>query len=201
MADKALIYIHGQGGNAGDSEYFKPLFPEYDVLGFDYASDKPWDAVPEYKEYFYSLSERYESVTVLASSIGAYYLMVSGVGDLLRKAYFVSPIVKMETLIGDMMIRANVTENELREKGTISVPSGEILSWEYLEWVRSHPVFWNVPTYILYGEKDHFQSLATIKGFAETTGADLTVMPGGEHWFHTDEQNEFRWNWLNNKKA
>ena len=52
MADKALIYIHGQGGNAGDSEYFKPLFPEYDVLGFDYASDKPWDAVPEYKEYF-----------------------------------------------------------------------------------------------------------------------------------------------------
>ena len=100
-----------------------------------------------------------------------------------------------------MMIRANVTENELREKGTISVPSGEILSWEYLEWVRSHPVFWNVPTYILYGEKDHFQSLATIKGFAETTGADLTVMPGGEHWFHTDEQNEFRWNWLNNKKA
>ena len=196
MADKAVIYIHGQGGKALDSEYFKPLFSEYDVLGFDYRSENPWDAEPEFKEYFDSLSKQYVSITVLASSLGAYYLLISGVCNLIEKAFFVSPIVNMEMLIKDMMHRSEVSEDELKEKETISTSSGETLSWKYLEWVRSHPIIWNVPTHILYGEYDHFQSLRTIEVFAETVHADLTIMPGGEHWFHTDEQNEFRWNWL-----
>ena len=196
MADKAVIYIHGQGGKAKDSEYFKPLFPEYDVLGFDYRSENPWDAEPEFKEYFDSLSKQYVSITVLAGSLGAYFLLISGVCDLIEKAFFVSPIVNMEMLIKDMMHRSEVSEDDLKEKGTISTSSGETLSWKYLEWVRSHPIIWNVPTHILYGEYDHFQSLRSIEVFAETVHADLTIMPGGEHWFHTDEQNEFRWNWL-----
>ena len=102
----------------------------------------------------------------------------------------------MEMLIKDMMHRSEVSEDELKEKETIITSSGETLSWKYLEWVRSHPIIWNVPTHVLYGEKDHFQSLRTIEVFAETVHANLTIMPGGEHWFHTDEQNEFRWNWL-----
>jgi len=48
----------------------------------------------------------------------------------------------------------------------------------------------------LYGEKDYFQSLETMETFAEAIGADLSVMPNGEHWFHTDEQTEFRKKWL-----
>ncbi len=36
--------------------------------------------------------------------------------------------------------------------------------------------------------------------FAEAVGADLTVMPNGEHWFHTDEQTEFRNRWLLDKR-
>ena len=30
--------------------------------------------------------------------------------------------------------------------------------------------------------------MRTITEFAEKSGAALTVMPGGEHWFHTPEQ-------------
>ena len=196
----ALVYIHGKGGNAGDAAYFNPLFSECDVLGFDYRSEDPWEAGQEFKEYFESLFGEYSSITVIASSLGAYFLMVSGVSGLIRRAFFVSPIVDMEHLIKDMMLRAGVSEDELRQKGKIVVSPNEVLSWEYLDWVRNHPVTWNVQTSILYGEKDTFQSIETMNKFAGSVNADLTVMPNGEHWFHTDEQNEFRWNWLTEHK-
>ena len=197
---KALVYIHGKGGAASDSEYFKPLFPECDTYGFDYKSENPWEAESEYKEFFSGLAKEYSSITVIASSLGAYFLMVSGAGDMIQKAFLVSPIVNMGRLIQDMMARANVSEEELRTKNIIRLSEDEVLSWEYLSWVRNHPIEWKVPTYILYGEKDHFQTFDTMKTFAELVDADLTVMPNGEHWFHTDEQNEFRKNWLKKYK-
>ncbi len=40
-------------------------------------------------------------------------------------------------------------------------------------------------------EKDALTSMETIKAFAEKNNAELTVMPGGEHWFHTKEQMQF----------
>ncbi len=200
IENRALVYIHGKGGNAGEAAYFRPLFSEYDVLGFDYRSEEPWDAVPEYREYFDSLAVEYSSITVIASSLGAYFLMISGAADHIGKAFFVSPIVDMERLIRDMMFRANVSEEELRQKGRIVVSPEEILSWEYLDWVIKHPIKWDVQTFILYGEKDNFQSIETMRRFAGSIEAELTVMPGGEHWFHTDEQNEFRWNWLDERR-
>ena len=41
---KLAVYVHGKGGNATESEHYKPLLPEYDVIGFDYKSETPWDA-------------------------------------------------------------------------------------------------------------------------------------------------------------
>ena len=40
----AVIYIHGKGGNASESEHYKPLFPDYDVIGLDYKTFTPWEA-------------------------------------------------------------------------------------------------------------------------------------------------------------
>ena len=37
---------------------------------------------------------------------------------------------------------------------------------------------------------------AIIKKFANKAGATLTVMEGGEHWFHTEEQMEFLDRWI-----
>ena len=196
MANKVLIYIHGKGGRSEDSEYYKPLFPEYDVMGFDYKSDNPWEAEAEYRNYFTSLSEEYTSITVIASSLGAFFLMISNVRNYIEKAFFVSPIVDMERLIMDMMLQSNVSEDDLKEKDIIRISQEDYLSWEYLDWVRKHPILWDVSTFILYGENDHLQTLDTMIKFAKSTNANLTVMPNGEHWFHTDEQNEFRWNWL-----
>lgn len=72
--------------------------------------------------------------------------MNADIDSLIKKAYFISPIVDMEKLITDMMAWANVTEDELKSRGMISTSFGEDLSWEYLSYVREHLVKWNVPT-------------------------------------------------------
>ena len=96
----------------------------------------------------------------------------------------------------DMMKWANVTEAELEAREIIHTEFGEDLSWEYLSYVRSHPIKWNVPTQILFGEKDQLTSLTTMKDFAEKYHAGLTVMENGEHWFHTEEQMAFLDDWI-----
>ena len=97
----------------------------------------------------------------------------------------------MEKLICDMMNRANVTVDELRARGEIPTEFGETLSWDYLCYVRTNPIVWSVPSRILYGEHDNLTSFETISDVAQRIGAPLTVMKGGEHWFHTEEQMEF----------
>ena len=64
--------------------------------------------------------------------------------------------------------------------------------------LKNHPVKWNVPTKILYGEKDNLTSFETMKDFADINKASLIVMKGGEHWFHTEEQMNFLDMWILN---
>ena len=122
--------------------------------------------------------------------------MNAGIDAMIRCAYFISPVVDMERLILDMMSRAGVTEKELEEKGVIRTSFGEDLSWEYLYYVREHPVCWTVPTWILYGRQDNLTSYETISAFAKTHGAEVTVMEEGDHWFHTEEQMRFLDDWI-----
>lgn len=193
---KALVYIHGKGGNAEECEHYTPLFPDCDVIGFDYRAQTPWEAQTEFPAYFNELCREYDSVSIIANSIGAYFALNSLCDIPLQKAYFISPVANMEKLICDMLSWAGVTEAELREKGTIETDFGETLSWEYLRWVREHPFSWRIPSVILYGQRDNLQSRETICEFAERIDAALTVMENGEHWFHTPEQMAFLDNWI-----
>ena len=193
---QGIIYIHGKGGNAAEADHYRPLFPKADVVGLDYRSDTPWDAEEEFGRFFDSFCKDHDAVSVIANSIGAYFLMHALGGRRMDRAYFISPIVNMERLILDMMQWANVTEEELKERGNIDTAFGETLSWDYLCWVRSHPVAWNVPTRILYGSRDHLQSSGPIQAFAGQIGAEVTVMEDGEHWFHTEEQMAFLDRWI-----
>ena len=65
---------------------------------------------------------------------------------------------------------------------------GETLSWPYLCWVREHPLRWRTPTQVLYGEADELTSYAVLDRFKRATGAQLTLLADGEHWFHTETQ-------------
>lgn len=196
----AVIYIHGKGGNATESEHYKPLFPDYEVIGLDYHTFSPWETGKEICNAVKELKSNYVNVVLIANSIGAFFSMNAGIDDIVQMAYFISPIVDMEKLITDMMKWANVTESELESEGIIHTDFGEDLSWEYLSYVRSHPIEWHVPTQILYGGNDHLTSLETITDFANKHQATLSVMDGGEHWFHTEDQMQFLDNWIKESK-
>lgn len=191
-----VLYIHGKGGCSGESDHIKLLFPECEVVGLDYQTFTPWETGEEIREAVKRLNAEYDSITLIANSIGAFFCMNAGIDAMIRCAYFISPVVDMERLILDMMSWAGVTEMELKEKGMIPTSLGEDLSWEYLCYVRKHPVSWTVPTRILYGGRDNLTSYETALAFAESHNAELTVMEEGEHWFHTDEQMRFLDNWI-----
>lgn len=195
-----MVYIHGKGGSVAEKEHYKPLFDGCDVVGFDYQAQTPWEAKAEFMNFFAKLAEKYEQISVVVNSIGAFFVINALPDFKLFQAYFISPIVNMEHLIENMLNWANVTEADLRQQGTIATEFGETLSWEYLSWVRAHPLNWNTPTHILYGSNDNLQSLEDIKFFASKVNADITIMSGGEHWFHTPEQMRFIDNWITEKE-
>ena len=191
-----VIYVHGKGGSAEEAKHYRPLFPDSDVIGFDYHAQTPWEAKEEFPRFFDLHSEGYDSVILIANSIGAFFSMNALGEKNISKAMFISPIVNMEQLIANMMMWSHVTENELEIKKEIPTEFGETLSWEYLCYVRKHPIKWSVPTCILYGGKDQLTSRQTVSGFADQIGAKLTVMKDGEHWFHTEEQMKVLDQWI-----
>ena len=193
---KAVLYIHGQGGSAAESEHYAPLFPDCELVGLDYRGGTPWEAGGEIRAAAESLARRFDAVLLIANSIGAYFSLHAGITGLVERAYFISPVVDMERLILDMMARSQVSEAELAARGLIPTDFGPELSWDYLCYVREHPVDWTVSTAILYGSEDKLTSFETIKAFAEKHEAGLTVMEGGEHWFHTEEQMQFLDEWI-----
>ena len=192
----AVLYIHGKGGSAAECERYRPLFPDLEVFGLDYQTFTPWETGAEIHTAVKELKTAYENIVLIANSIGAFFSMNARIDPMIEKAFFISPIVDMEKLICDMIQWANVTEEELKSKGVIRTGFGEDLSWDYLCYVRSHPVKWNVPTQILYGENDNLTSYETVRAFAERHNAALTVMEGGEHWFHTEKQMQFLDDWI-----
>ena len=179
-----VLYIHGKGGSAAESEHYRTLFPGSEVIGLDYQTFSPWETGAEIFDAVTGLKDRFESITLIANSIGAFFSMSAGVDGLIDRAYFISPIVDMERLICDMMSWAQVTEKQLKEKGVISTAFGEELSWNYL-----------------YGRKDDLTSYETIAAFAKEHNAKLTVMESGEHWFHTEEQMQFLDEWIRECEA
>ena len=193
-----VIYIHGKYGTAEEAEYYRKFFNETDIIGFEYTSEYPWDFQKEFSNFIDNIYIKYKKISIIANSIGAYFTMLSLTNKNIEKAFFIFPIVDMEKLITDMMVSENITEEELYKKKKIKTSFGEILSWDYLTFARKNPIEWNIPTYILYGENDDLTSYETILNFTNKSKANLTIMKGGEHWFHTDEQIEFLDNWIKN---
>ena len=193
-----VIYIHGKYGTVEEAEYYKKFFNEADIIGFEYTSEYPWDFQKEFSNFIENIYTKYKKISIIANSIGVYFTMLSLTNKNIEKAFFISPIVDMEKLITDMMVSENITEEELYKKKKIKTSFGETVSWDYLTFARKNPIEWNIPTYILYGENDDLTSYETILNFTNKSKANLTIMKGGEHWFHTDEQIEFLNNWIKN---
>lgn len=193
---KTVIYLHGKGGSAEEAEFYRPLFPGWEVTGFDYRARTPREAKEELLSFFDKTVNPGDPVILIAVSLGAFLAMHALSGRSISLALLISPVADMEGLILNMMAAAGVSEDELRKRSEIPTSFGETLSWDYLCYVREYPLNRNFPCEILYGEKDSLISYEAVSAFARRIGAGLTVMKDGEHWFHTDAQKEFLASWI-----
>lgn len=193
---KAIIYIHGKGGSSFEINQYKESCLGFDMVGIDCNEYLPWIVEKQIKLVYEKVEKTYDEIYILANSIGAYFAMHSLQNVNIKKALFISPILDMEQLILNMMNWANVSEETLCEKKEIPTNFGETLSWKYLCFVKENPIIWNIPTEILYAEKDNLTSHETVDKFIKNHNAHFTVMENGEHWFHTEEQLIFLNNWL-----
>lgn len=197
---KVYLYVHGKNGSKEEALDFAELAcpAGYQVLALDLpehgerknAPERllPWVVLPELQLIYQYAKVHWRSVSLRATSIGVWLSMMALQDKDLKQALFVSPVVDMENLITNMMQWAGVTEEQLQAVGEIPTEFGETLSWKYLCWVREHPYRWKVPTQVLYGAKDNLTSRAVLEQFKQRTGAHLTIMEEGEHWFHTELQ-------------
>lgn len=200
-SENVWLFVHGQGGCKEEASVFAEIAVPagYQVLGIDLPEHgarkedagrfNPWSVVPELQAVAEHMKSRWKRISVRANSIGSYFSMLALEHEPIGKALFVSPVVDMERLIVDMIGWAGVNEELLHAKGEIPTNFGQTLSWQYLCWVREHPLSgWSTPTAILYAGQDNLTSRQTVEGFAQTHHASLEVYEPGEHWFHTPEQ-------------
>ena len=197
---KVYLYVHGKNGCKEEAERFAntACSAGWQVLAIDLPEhgarkDRPeqllpWAVVPEIQAVYARMQPVWKHIRMYGVSIGAWFAMQALQTQQPEKALLVSPIVDMEKLILDLMQQAGVTEEQLRAAGEIPTAFGETLSWPYLCWVREHPLHWKVPTQVLYADTDPLTGHTAMEQFRQQTGAHLTILEGGEHWFHTETQ-------------
>ena len=187
---KVFLFVHGLHGYKEEALAFaKVAVPMgYQVLGIDIPVErKPWEVLPMLSDVCDYLYKNWPSVSIRANSIGVWFSLLAFQGKEVEKALFVSPILDMKKFIELMPQRED----------------------DYYKWVINHPItHWDASTSILCPEVDMVLAWQATGGRAvsEVLGRDfirqhqcqVTIMPGGEHWFHTPEQLAFLKAWEKN---
>ncbi len=211
-SNKVFIAVHGNMSNKED-EVIKILAEKttsrgYQVLSFDLPEHgerkddttylcKAQNCVEDLKQVMDYAKKNYEEINLWACSMGAYFSLLAYKDEDINQYIFLSPVVNMKTIIDNMMLWSNTTEEELKEKQEIKTDFGPTLYWDYYEYVKNNPINnWEKKTHILYGNKDNMQDENIIKDFVSSFNCELAILENGEHYFHTEEQLKFYANWL-----
>jgi esterase/lipase len=209
---KLFIAVHGNMSNKSDgvikilSE--NAVGKNYQVLSFDLPEHgerkttgylcKVQNCVKDLRDIMNYARKMYDEISLFACSMGAYFSLLEYYNEDLNQCLFISPVVDMKKIIDNMMVWANVSEKELKEKEQINTEFGQTLYWDYYKYVKEHPIgMWDKRTDILYGAKDNLVSRETIEKFVNKSKCNLTIIEDGEHYFHTKEELNYYKNWLN----
>ena len=208
-SDKIYVCVHGQGGNKEESGLLASIACRrgWQVIGFDLpehgdrkregGSLVPWHVVPELSHILSYIKERWTEIALFASSIGAWFSLLSFSDEKFKHGLFVSPVLDMKHLMTSLMLRAGVSEERLKRERSVLTSFGEALSWDYWTYVLEHPIVkWETPTSILYAENDDLIPFDIVKHFAQKFNGAVSVMKQGEHWFHTPRQIDYLRQWL-----
>lgn len=200
-SDKIFLFVHGQGGNKEDARTFAEVaetmgwqvlgvdLPKHGVRINDALDFTPWQCVLELRQVMAYVKAHWNQVAVRANSIGCYFTLLAFSNEPLVRCLMVSPLVDMERMIVNLMHWSGVTEERLEQEKNIETEFGQTLSWEYLCYVRRHPMNrWDVPTFNLRSKKDELIDEDTVIAFSNAYGCKLTMIEEGGHWLHTPEE-------------
>lgn len=209
-SEKIYVFVHGKLSCKEEAEAFaRRACPKgYQVISFDlpehgersnqqqYACN-PWNGLHDLTVIVEYIEKQWSELNLVAFSLGAYFSLLAFKDLFIKKCLFVSPILNMEHLIKNMMLWFEVDEEVLEEMKEIPTPMGETLSLEYYTYVKEHPIVkWDIPTKILYGQKDHLMERETVDTFTKKFQCELTVLQDGGHSFNTPEHALFMEEWL-----
>ena len=206
-AQKVFLFVHGKCGSKEEAIPFAHIacVHGYQVVGIDLPGHgarredgrelTPHEVLPELSLVQDYLQTHWQSVSLCANSIGAWFCMQAFPAVRFERCLFVSPIVDMYQLIVNRMNLCGVDEACLRAKQEIPTPFGEPLSLSFYDYAKNHPVTRWCHTDILYGGLDDLTPRKTITDFCARFSCTLTVMEQGEHWFHTEDQLAFLTDW------
>lgn len=176
-SDKVFLFVHGLHGRKEEAlDFAEVAVPKgYQVLSIDLPVERePWEVLPLLNEVRDFLYENWKNVSVRANSIGAWFALLVFQNMKVEQALFVSPILDMKKFIELMPQRED----------------------DYYEWVVNHPITrWDASTYILRPAVDPVVSEEVGRDFINQHQCQVTLMPNGEHWFHTPEQLAFMKTW------
>ena len=206
---KLYFYVHGQGGRKEEAAVFADVVCNlgWQVLSVDLPKHgqringtvefEPWSVVPELSGIMDFVKDRWKHISLYASSIGAWFSMLSFGNEPLKNCLFVSPVLDMKELMLKMMGWAGVSQVQLEKQRLIPTDFGQTLSWEYWNYVLEHPIRqWDFPTKILYGENDNLIDRCLVEWFTQKFSCNLTVAENCEHWFHTEHQLNVMRDWV-----
>lgn len=207
-SDKIYIYVHGKMSNKESAEGFAMIAESrgYQTISFDLPEhgDRKdeiykcniFNGISDLKQISSYVLANWKTISLFACSLGAYFSLQAYKDNIFDKCFFLSPIVDMEYLIKKMFLWFDVTEEILYAKKEIPT-SIDTLSWDYYQYVKNNPIVrWNSPTYILYGDKDNFQSLQVITNFVISNHSILTISKHSEHSFMGNEDDKVIKKWL-----
>jgi len=193
-----VVYIHGAKGNYHEADDFLYI-KNCNVVGLDYEDGSPWAVGETIKEKFAELIEGYDYVYVIANSIGAFYTYTYLNKFNIKKAFFISPVVSMKSIIIWRMIKEKISKKELAEKKFIKLENGHEFDYEfYKKYVDDNFLeTWDVDTEILYPANDEIILYEdVIKFVINHPKCNLTIKTNSSHYLHTDEEKEFIKKWI-----
>lgn len=208
-SDKLFVAVHGNQSNKADTVIRivaeTAIQKGYQVLSFDLPEHgdrkeekticNAQNCVADLEHVMNYAKTLSPNISLFGCSIGAYFSMLAYHDQPILQALFLSPVVDMTRLIRNMMAWFHVSEAQLEKEQAIATPINT-LYWDYYQYVLHHPVRWNKPTALLYGEKDELCEYEIIKAYAEKHHANLTVLKDSAHFFHTEEQLDYLYKWL-----
>ena len=88
----------------------------------------PWHVVPELSHILSYIKERWTEIALFASSIGAWFSLLSFPHEKFKHGLFVSPVLDMKHLMTKLMLQAGVSEERLKRERSVPTSFGEALS-------------------------------------------------------------------------